>query len=728
MPESPLASSPDHITQAPIKRPPHVEITWPQAGLLTLILLLSLFLRTWNLSKEGSGNAYYFAAVKSMLHSPSNFFFGAFDPLGIVTVDKPPMSLWLQGFSAWIFGFSTVSVMLPQALLGVFNVYLTFLIIRQGWSARSALIAAFAVSIMPIAVAMDRLNMPDTLLLTTTLLSAHYLLKSCRSGSVLELAASLAFLGFGFTTKMLAAWVVLPAWFIVWWKATPVTGSKKFGQTAIAGIVLLATSLAWAVAFDLTPPDKRPYAGGSNQNSMMQLTVGYNGLSRIFGRMGGGPPGGRPPGAGPDRKDSTKKDFQTKPDRKNAQPKGEDFAGGPPPMGGGGPPGMGRGGPMAFFSAGPIGPWRLIWPSMAGLAFWLTPFALLGLPNWRMIKLPNLDKAQAIHALFAGWFIMWALVMCFSGGIMHPYYSIMISPAMAALAGISMDRILTDGFPQGRRGKQFLGFAVIWQMISIAYSPEWRLWLIPSISLLILLPYFYSQKSEPGTDRHRRLLYLTLSGFFIAPFFWSLTPTFGQYAGFMPAADPSFIYNRNKAPATLPGASLSYDNRQRLYIYLKKHQPGSKILMAMSAAPEAAPFIINFDDNIIAVGGFHGHDPIFTESDLLEMVKKGELKYAMSSPRGRGGRGRPGGGGGPGGGPPGMPGNNALSKIIETHGTLVDPKAWFIADPKPPVIDPDMPDFMREMMSQPPALYSLGSEPVAKKADAPAANPIEPKS
>ena len=134
----------------------------------------------------------------------------------------------------------------------------------------------------------------------------------------------------------------------------------------------------------------------------------------------------------------------------------------------------------------------------------------------------------------------------------------------------------------------------------------------------------------------------------------------------------------------------------------------------MSSAFEASPFIINFADSIVSMGGFHGGDPIFSESDIEAMVKSGELKYAMIMPRPAGG---PGGRGGPGGGPPG---NRALAKIIETYGTPVDSKVWFIADPKPNAIPDDIPDFMREMMSQPPTLYSLGDKPVAK-------NPVETK-
>lgn len=688
-----------------------LKITATQICLLIAILMLALFLRSWNIAKEGFGNPYYYAAVRSMLESPSNFFFGSFDTLGIVTVDKPPVALWIQGFSAWLFGFCTNSVMLPQALLGVFNVYLTFVVVKKGFSARSALIAAFTMAIMPIAVAMDRVNMPDTFLLTTTLISACYLLNSCQSGSLADLLVSLAFLGLGFNTKMLAAWVVLPAWFIVWWKSAPLNRTQKTRQTLLGGLVLVLTSLAWAIAFDLTPASRRPYAGGSSNNSMLQLSVGYNGVSRIVGGLGGGP-GGRPPGgppdSGPGRDEASKKEFQSKAERKDAQTKGRGF-GGP-----GGPPGMGRGGPMAFFHGGPIGPWRLIWPSMAGLAFWLCPFAFLGMPRWSTIKQPKLEQSEPVHALLAGWFVMWALVLCLSSGIMHPYYSIMIAPPIAALAAIAFDRILKEGFPQGRRGKWFIAFALIWQGVSLAYSSYWRLWLIPSIGLLIGLTHYFGLRSELHSKKRQTLLKLTVAGFFIAPFLWSLTPTFGHYAAFMPAADPSFIYNKNAALAGPPGASISFDNRQRLFIYLKKHKPGSKILLAMSSAFEASPFIINFADSIVSMGGFHGSDPIFSESDIEAMVKSGELKYAMIMPRPAGG---PGGRGGPGGSPPG---NRALAKIIETYGTPVDSKVWFIADPKPNAIPDDIPDFMQETTSQSPTLYSLGDKPVAK-------NPVETK-
>lgn len=699
---------------------------------LTFILMLALFLRAWNIDKEGSGNAYYFAAVRSMLASPSNFFFGSFDPVGIVTVDKPPMALWVQALSAKLFGFNTAAVMLPQALLGVLNVFLTWKLLRTSFSCRAALIGAMVMAIMPIAVAMDRLNMPDTLLLSMILLSALALLRSCRTGSPSALAESMLFLGMGFTTKMLAAWVVLPAWFAVWWKATPVQGSKKFGQTALAGVSLIAASLAWAIAFDLTPPDQRPYAGGSNNNSMLQLTLGYNGLGRIFGGMGN-MPGGRPGGPGgrnngPDRKDFAKtKDFLPK----DSQGKTKDFTktGGPPIGRGGGSPGM-RGPGGMFFFGGPIGPWRMIWPTMAGLAFWLTPFALRAFPNWRIVKEKRLDEAQATLALLAGWFVMWGLVLCMSNGIMHPYYSIMIGPAMAGLAAISFDELLKNGWPVGSKGISFFAVALVWQVVSVAYSPEWRLYLVPSLAL-ILGGSYYTVNFKGEKFRNSPLLQISILGFLVAPFLWALTPTFGRYPGMMPAADPSFIYNKT-GPMGPPGGNVSFDNRQRLYIYLKKHKPGSKILMAMGSAPEVAPYIIDKGDNFVSLGGFQGRDPIFTENDLLEMVKKGELVYAMSMHRGGPGRGGPGGPSGPGdGGPPegggpggGPPGNNTLNQFIEKYGELVDAKEWFIEDRTPAEVPDDAPPFMRDIMRRPPALYRLHSTPREKKPEnAPPAPP-----
>ena len=681
-----------------------------EVGVLLLILLLALFLRAWDIAKEGSGNAYYYAAVRSMLVSPMNFFSGSFDPIGIVTVDKPPLALWLQALSAKQFGFNTPAVMLPQALLGVLNVLLTFMLVRLGFSSRASLLAAFVMAIMPIAVAMDRLNMPDTLLLTTVLLSALALLRSCRDGSAAALAESMLFLGLGFTAKMLAAWVVVPAWFAVWWKSTPVTGAKKLGQTALAGIVLIVASLAWAFAFDMIPAQSRPYAGGSTNNSMMQLALGYNGLGRIFGGMGN-MPGGRPGGpggpGGPDRKDFSKKD---------ERPRTKEFAksGGPPFGPGGGPPGgRGPGGPMGFFFGGPIGPWRFIWPTMAGLAFWLTPFAVRAIPGWRLLKAPRLNETQAVRAILAGWFVMWGLVLCLSNGIMHPYYSIMISPALAGLAGITLDQLLASGWPTGRRGVAFFAVALLWQLITMAYSPEWRLFLVPAIGLALGASYYHLNFKQPKFGGVS-LKYFTVLGFLIAPFLWSLTPTFGRYPGMMPAADPSFIYNKSAAMQGPPGPSVSLDNRKRLFIYLKKHKPGSKILLAMGAAPEAAPYIIETGEAFVSMGGFQGRDPIFTESQLLEMVKNGELVYAMSMPRGgpRGGRG-PGGPGGPGGGPPG---NAVMNQFIETYGEAVDSKEWYLPDKTPVELPPDAPPFMRDMMRQSPTLYRLHPEPQPKKA------------
>jgi len=582
---------------------------------LFLILGLAFFLRSLNIDKEGFGNDYYFAAVHSMLKSFHNFFFCAYDPVDIVTVDKPPVSLWIQAASAWLFGFNTAAIMLPQAVLGTINVFLTWQLMKKAFSSREALIAALVMAILPIAIALDRLNMPDTVLLTTVLLSALFLLRACQKNSFLDLLISMIFLGIGFNTKMFAAWVVLPAWFFTWWNSTFLHKTEKIKKGSVAIVVLVLTSLSWSLLIDLIPAEHRPYVGGSTRNSMLELSLGYNGLGRIFGGMGNLP--------------STPASYA---DEVN-KPGGK------------------------FFFAGPIGPWRMLWPTMAGLAFWLTPFALQVCLSRRTKKRKTFNSAEATLDLLVGWFLMWGIVLCFSKGMLHPYYSHMIGPAMAGLAAISFEALLEKGWPNHWKGIAFFVFAVAWQLITISYSPEWRGYLGPAVGLVLVTSYYWGTFKRRGV-RNSLALRISVFGFLTAPFLWALTPTFGQFPTMMPTADPSFLYAKPR-PIRRPGLDNLSEGQRNLVAYLKKQDLNSKILLAAHSSWEVNSYLINTDENIVSLGGFMGKDPIFSEAQLLEMVEKGDLVYFISNS----GKGIA---------------NQTLREFIEKHGELVDANEWLL--------------------------------------------------
>lgn len=264
---------------------------------LTLILILSAVLNFVNIGLEGYGNSYYAAGVKSMTMSFKNFFFVAFDPAGYVTIDKPPLGFWLQAISAKIFGFSGWSILLPQAIAGVIAVWVLYRIVKRSFGSTAALISALCLSITPVFVAVSRNNTVDNLLVMTLLFACWALSIAAEKGKMKYVIISLALVGVGFNIKMLQAYMVIPAIYIVYLLCSTVSFKKRLVHLFIGTLVLVLVSFSWATVVDLVPASSRPYVGSSSNNSEIELIVGHNGVERLSSSasgMGGG--GGTMPG------------------------------------------------------------------------------------------------------------------------------------------------------------------------------------------------------------------------------------------------------------------------------------------------------------------------------------------------------------------------------------------------------------------------------------------------
>ena len=255
------------------------RLTWERAA-LTAVLTLAAGLELLRLNRLGYGNTYYAAAVRSMLDNWKAFFFASFDAAGFVTVDKPPAGLWVQTAFAKLFGFHGVVLLLPSSLSAIASVALVYHLVRRGFGAAAGLLAALAMAVTPIAVAASRTNNLDSLLVLVLLLAAWAVLKAAETGRLSLLLGGAALVGLGFTIKMLQAYLVVPAFALVYLVTAPVSVVRRIGQLALAGAVLAAFSLSWPLAVELTPTDQRPYIGSSKQNSALDLAFGYNGLSR----------------------------------------------------------------------------------------------------------------------------------------------------------------------------------------------------------------------------------------------------------------------------------------------------------------------------------------------------------------------------------------------------------------------------------------------------------------
>ncbi len=254
------------------------------------LLLLTAVLYLWGLSRNGTANQYYSAAVQAGTHSWKAFLFGSLDAGNYITVDKPPASLWAMELSTRLFGFSSFSMLLPQALEGVAAVALLYATVRRWFSRPAALLSGLVLAITPVAALMFRFNNPDALLVLLLVAGAYCMTRAIERGQTRWLALVGAALGFAFLTKMMQAFVVVPAFALVYLVAAPVPLRRRVWQLLVGGLALVASAGWWVALVELWPASARPYIGGSTDNSVLELIFGYNGLGRISG--GSGPGGG----------------------------------------------------------------------------------------------------------------------------------------------------------------------------------------------------------------------------------------------------------------------------------------------------------------------------------------------------------------------------------------------------------------------------------------------------
>jgi 4-amino-4-deoxy-L-arabinose transferase-like glycosyltransferase len=366
---------------------------WRWLG-LGVVMLVSIFMNFYQLGQNGYGNLYYAAGVRSMADSLHNFFFVSLDPGGFVTIDKPPLGFWLQVASVKILGFTPFAIFLPQALAGVLAVLLLSHLVRRHFGVIAGLLAALALAISPISVVTNRNNTIDSTLVLAMLLGAWAVMRAAETGKLRWLLLSAVCIGLGFNIKMLEAYLVVPAFGLLYLLAAPRRLRTRLWHLAVAALLMLVLSFSWAIIVDAIPASQRPYVGSSQDNSELSLALGYNGLERLAGMGGTGGTGGAP-GVGRGGAPGTGTGTGTGTPPEGFQPPEGGFGGGPggyPPSGGGafdgggapgGTGGAGAGpgggtGQVGVFNTGLPGPFRLFTEPLGGQIAWLLPLAMLG--------------------------------------------------------------------------------------------------------------------------------------------------------------------------------------------------------------------------------------------------------------------------------------------------------------------------------------------------------------
>jgi 4-amino-4-deoxy-L-arabinose transferase-like glycosyltransferase len=350
LPGSSAPRTPPRGWPARLLRSREEDPAWARPSLVALLLATAL-LYLWGLGASGWANAYYSAAAQAGSVSWKAFLYGSFDAASSITVDKPPASLWVMALSVRLFGLGAWSILAPQALMGVATVGVLHATVRRWFGPAAGLLAGVALALTPVATLMFRFDNPDPLLTLALTVAAYATVRAVERAGTGWLAFAAAAVGVGFLAKMLQALLVVPALAGVYRLAAPTRLRRRLGQLALAGVVLVASAGWWVAIVELVPASMRPYVGGSQTNSVLELVLGYNGLGRLTGNETGSV---------------------------------------------GGAPGGGW---------GQTGWARLIGAEVGGQVAWLLPAALiaLGAGLWLTRRTPRTDRARAAFALWGGW-------------------------------------------------------------------------------------------------------------------------------------------------------------------------------------------------------------------------------------------------------------------------------------------------------------------------------------
>ncbi len=494
----PAASTQDNRGVSWPSPPPHPTPRWARWALLGLLAGTAL-LYLWNLSINGWANSYYSAAAQAGGASWKAWFFGSLDAANSITVDKPPGSLWVMGLSVRIFGLTSWSVLVPQALIGVASVGMLYATVRRWFGAPAGLIAGAVLALTPVATLMFRFNNPDALLVLLLVLAAWAMGHAVEKASMRWIMLAGAFVGFAFLTKMMQAFLVLPGFVAMYAIAAPIDLKRRLGHLLAAFAAMVVAGGWWVAIVELWPADSRPYIGGSQTNSVLELIFGYNGFGRLTGNEVGSVGGGQ--------------------------------------AGRWGETGVGR-----LFSAG-----------YGGQIAWLLPAALvmIGVLLWVSRRGGRTDLTRAATIGWGGWLLVTAAVISFGAGIIHEYYTVALAPAIGALLGIGS---LALWVHRGALWTRITAAVVVagsaaWAATLLDRSEQFLPWLGPAVLVagLAVAALMLVGPMVPARWRHRAALGAGLAGLVVllaGPTAYSLETAASQNSGSLPSAGPTVLGSR----------------------------------------------------------------------------------------------------------------------------------------------------------------------------------------
>ncbi|MBC9955572.1 glycosyltransferase family 39 protein [Yimella sp. cx-51] len=604
---------------------------WARPGLLAL-LALTAAAYFYNLTASGYANSFYSAAVQAGSQSWKAFFYGSSDAANSITVDKPPASLWAMALSVRVFGLNSFAILMPQVLMGVATVGVVHATVKRYFGAFAGLLSGLVLALTPVAVLMFRFNNPDALLVLLMALGAWATMRSIEKGSAKWMMLVGVFIGLGFLTKTLQVLLVVPFFGIAYLVAARTTLRRRI-IGSLAAVATMVLSAGWWVAIvELVPASMRPYIGGSQDNSFLSLTFGYNGLGRLNGNETGS-------------------------------------------VGGGG--GWGTTGITRMFSS-----------QIGGQISWLIPSALILLGAGLVLRgrRPRTDLRRAAYLVWGGWLVVTGLTFSFMAGIFHEYYTVALAPAVAALVGMGAAEAweLRDKWIGGAVLAAATAAASVWGFVLLTRTTAYGNWLRISVLVIGLTAAILLI----GLNRlHRKAIPLVLVGAIAAglagPAAYSWTTLSTGHQGSIVTAGPSTggmggpggggapggtapggtgtaPGGQAGTPPTAPGGTTGgtttgaqggQTNAQGqnntggggMGGLLSANTPSTAVVTALQAnaskytwvaaaigSQNAAGLQLGSGEPVMAIGGFNGSDPSPTLAQFKQYVADGKIHYFLA--------------------------------------------------------------------------------------------------
>ena len=616
-----LAAPRPDVAPAPRSLPIPLARVSPRTLALPALAALAAVLYLVNLTVSGYANTYYAMAAQAASQSWSALFFGALDGQGFITIDKPPLATALMGLSVKVFGLSSWSILVPEALLGIATVVVLYLAVRRSFGSTAAFVAGLIMAVTPVAVLIFRYDNPDALL-TFLLVSAAWAVgRGLEAGRLRWALFAAALVGAAFLTKYLQAYLVLPAFALAWLVCAPGSLRRRFGGLLASAATVALASGWWVAIVELLPAGRRPYIGGSETNSALELLLGYDGLGRLFGN--------RPAGSG-----------------LGSALDGLAFSGGGPGTGGG-----------AF--GGAPGLLRMMNDQFGGQVGWLLPVAVLSVATAVVIhrRAARTDRRVAGYVLWSAWLLVHVAVFSFMSGIIHPYYTVILVPAIAALIGGAVTDLWTLRKTSPRAGVALAAGIVVtgvtaWLILerTPTFVPGLGFGVLAlsiAAAILVAIP-----DGLVSARIGRAGVALALVAALAGPLAFAADTMATAYSGGDPGAGPQ-VANAIGGPrfgGGLPGLGGELASSQPLVDYLVANQGNARWIVAVSGSQVSAGIQLAAGLPVMTMGGFTGGDPTPTLDGLKAYVASGAVRFVLVSSGGGGGPGGSGGPGGPGGG------------------------------------------------------------------------------